>query len=402
MREQILELFRRMQSEQTGFIHLHYQELLGERHDTIPLVENFLFALSLLRSRTAEQMLEARELLHKLLPFQSREGNFPVYLHDYPNCKELLAGVKILPALYWILKDFGTVVGAEVKECFKRLLAYCRSRQEDAPLHLAILIQAFEGDLEKFNDEKYWYSPTMLGALIIALQINPERPWPKFWRHLQETWHPKAMSYVAPHFYDLRYEASPFATLYQTFMRGTLTDHPYSLYAVLLLPQELERVDYPIVRSGSFDFTHTAEAASYFVPRTSQEGIPYQLLYLDGAKSHTLRLKADSQVEKRGERYHFFFEPEQVDQFSLELDTGEETAILINGGRATVFQMGESVEIATATKKVRLTFAKEEGAGNVLGHLSMLPPREGHSRKWVFSLRMVAVPAPVQVSLGID
>ncbi len=403
MREQILALGRRMQSGQTGFIHLNYLDPLGKRQDTIPVVENFLFALALLKSRSSEQMLEARELLHKLFPFQSTEGNFPIYLHEYPKCKELFAAAKILPALYWILKDFGSVLGTEVKECSRRLLAYCREHRAEAPAHLAILMAGPE-ELEEYRQEKYWYSPTLLGSLIIALQMNPTVEWPEFWIHLKETWQPKTLSYAGPHFYDARYEHSPFSHLYQTFMRGSVTDHPYSLYAALLQPKELQEVAHPIFKSGvidssPFEFTHTEEAASYFAPGSSSA--PYQLIWVDGAKSHTLRLSSASPLEKNGGSYRLKLQPEQVDQFSLELDTGESTSLFINGERQTVFQMGASLEIATGTKHLRLSIAKEGGEGNVLGHVSMAPATEGYSRKWVFSLRSVAVAMPLQISLTI-
>ncbi len=53
-----------------------------------------LFALALLRSRTTENILEAKAIVDNLLHFQLKEGpsagNFPKYLHEYPNCKQRL------------------------------------------------------------------------------------------------------------------------------------------------------------------------------------------------------------------------------------------------------------------------------------------------------------------------
>ena len=57
--DRILQFSRKLQSAQTGFLHLNYQALPEEQQDSIPLVENFLFALALLRSRTAENIQEA-------------------------------------------------------------------------------------------------------------------------------------------------------------------------------------------------------------------------------------------------------------------------------------------------------------------------------------------------------
>lgn len=400
MREQIISLGRRMQSAQTGFIHLNHQDPLGPKHDTIPVVENFLFALSLLRTRTSEQILEARELLHKLIPFQSPEGNFPIYLHDYPKCKELFTAAKILPILYWILKDFGAVVGTDVKTCARRLMEYCTLHQASAPAHIDILIAAGTdiSRLEKYRDEQYWYSPTVLGCLIIALQMNQALQWPEFWTHLHATWHAKALKYAAPHFYDMRYQSSSFSHFYQLFMSGQLLDHPYSLFASLIQPQERESLLYPISKQGLlFEFQHTEDSARFY----STEGTPFQLLWVDGPKSHTLRLSAAGAFSRNQEQLLISMEPEQIEQFSLELDTDEASTLFINGERGTVFQLGDTIELATETKRVSLSIKKREGAGNVSGHLSLAPPEAGHTRKWVVSLRSVAVPLGLQVSLEV-
>ena len=59
---------RKSQSAQTRYVHLNYES--ETVHDTIPLLENFCFTLALLRSRSAEQVLEGKALLEKLLVFE--------------------------------------------------------------------------------------------------------------------------------------------------------------------------------------------------------------------------------------------------------------------------------------------------------------------------------------------
>src|SRR5580693_298520 len=99
---------RKAQSPQTGYIHLNYET--DERHDTIPLLENFCFALALLRSRLSEHVLEAKALLEKLLSFEV-DGNFPIYLHDFPQCKDRSLGLSLLPIFHWALADFKVALG---------------------------------------------------------------------------------------------------------------------------------------------------------------------------------------------------------------------------------------------------------------------------------------------------
>jgi len=110
---------RSLQSSQTGFVHHCYRQLDYMSHDTIPLYENFLFALALMRERTAESFAEAKTLIDKLLYFQESEaGNFPVYIHEYPLCKDRNLAAQLLPVFYWILRTFPSALGQSLRDRF--------------------------------------------------------------------------------------------------------------------------------------------------------------------------------------------------------------------------------------------------------------------------------------------
>src|SRR3990167_7288503 len=85
---------RKRQSPRTGFVHMHPDEAAS---DTIPIYENFCFVLALFRQKTAESVSEAKQLLERLLCFQTSNGNFPLYIHDYPRCWDLLLPLKLGP-----------------------------------------------------------------------------------------------------------------------------------------------------------------------------------------------------------------------------------------------------------------------------------------------------------------
>src|SRR4029078_10207047 len=105
---------RKRQSPQTGFVH-HCYEAEEERHDTIPLFENFCFVLALLRSKKSENMIEGLELLQKLLAFE-REGHFPVYLHEYPYCKDRLLASRLLPLVTLIATEFRPILDSALHD----------------------------------------------------------------------------------------------------------------------------------------------------------------------------------------------------------------------------------------------------------------------------------------------
>lgn len=282
------------QSSQTGFIHYCYSLKDENAHHPIPTYENFIFALALFRSRSAENIADGKELLKRLLHFQSHEGemsgNFPVYLHDYPFCKDRLWGAHILVVIYWIYKNFHHVLGADLKQALKmaliRLQNYCLKTIDERPslypisLKIAscakavgpLLNQSEIGergdqlfyDLEANRDKSTWFSPTSLSDLILAYQILPagfvkefEKP---FSEHLLATWHTPTSSYCGPGWKEYQRGNQPQVTLYDYYMgyiSGTYSfrcfiDHPVQLQAALVFPEEerLKELTYPFNKEG--------------------------------------------------------------------------------------------------------------------------------------------------------
>lgn len=282
------------QSPQTGYIHYCYTQQDENVQHTIPVYENFLFALALLRSRTVENVSDAKDLLRRLLHFQSAEaeagGNFPLYLHDYPFCKDRLIGVHVLVPLYWIFKNFHHVLGPELKQSLKaallRLQNYCLTSLEQKPAPYPIAMKAaavakaighlldqpdlaLKGErlfqqIQKSFDKSCWYSPAALSDLILAYQVlapsfekDLDTP---FWQHLIATWHAPTASYCGPAWKEYQRGVKPQVTLYDFFMgyvSGTysyrcFSDHPVQLQAALVHPTEdrLTKLDYPFKQEG--------------------------------------------------------------------------------------------------------------------------------------------------------
>lgn len=282
------------QSPQTGFIHYSYKKVDENYHHPIPTYENFVFALALLRSRNAENISDAKDLLQRLLHFQSREGessgNFPIYLHDYPSCKDRLWGAHLLIPFYWIYKNFHHVLGAEIKQSLKmafiRLQNYCLQTigQKAAPYPIGFKIAACakaagplldQGEMAQKGERLYkelmenidktaWNTPSALSDLILAHQVlNPtlsENPDKAFWDHLVSTWNKEICTYCGPGWKEYQQGTLPQVTLYDYFM-GYLTnkyslrcftDNPVQLQAALVHPSEDRLPDFafPFERKG--------------------------------------------------------------------------------------------------------------------------------------------------------
>lgn len=245
---------KKRQNKFTGYIHSCYEAGDEDNQAVIPIVENFLFTLALLRSRTIENINEAKVLLERLLHFQAHgshskyAGNLPVYIHEYPACNDRFTAVPVSLAVYWILKLFSQVLGSELKgrliASFNNMLDYIVIAHADkpAPYQIALKIGTLclaggsflhRTDLESTGknmldelhshpDKMPWYCPATLGSMLSALMLLyprlSESPWAAFWKHLENTWHRNLCCYIGPAFKEWQDGEEPQATLYDLFL----------------------------------------------------------------------------------------------------------------------------------------------------------------------------------------
>lgn len=316
LNEMALTAGRKRQSPQTGYIHYFYQDLDQEDiQQTIPIFENACFVLALLRSKTSEQMLEAKELLDRLLCFQiPQEGNFPIYVHEYPQGKNRFLGAQLLPVFYYILREFHLVLGTELKQrlhvATSHLMRYTlEAFDEKAPSYsvgvkIAAAAQVLgvyfhDEALQRRGDEllnQYlemnlqtaWFIPMAIADLCIALQMVythiSKSPWKDFWQHLIQTWHQPTNTYVGPNLRQYQQGDEPQPTLYdlflgyfsQGFSQRALKDLPYHLQAVVVLPSEerMPAMQYPFSSHG---LLKEEEPCHWFFYQ--QEKFAYSLIY---------------------------------------------------------------------------------------------------------------------------
>lgn len=120
-----LNAARGVQSEETGFVHGYY----GKKeppHQAILFLENALFVLTLFRTKTVEGIQEGKKILEKLLAYQSPEGLFPSFFHEFPFCYDRYIGAHCLPPLYLIYHYFHMYLGqsleGSLEQAIRRLI----------------------------------------------------------------------------------------------------------------------------------------------------------------------------------------------------------------------------------------------------------------------------------------
>lgn len=273
LNEWALAAGRSLQSQQTGFVHYYYGEMDQQGHQTIPLFENALFALALLRSRLVENIQEAKELIKRLLVFQnlqedSSHGNFPVYLHDYPVCHDPSQGLQLLTPFYWMISQFGHVLGAELRrqleQASRNIIAYSLPFHAMKPFPYFLMIRLFAAQFafgKLWHNEEWlesgkqqldhlaerqlvgWSSTKHLGDLLPGLQmVYPSIKnslWSPLWQLMQQTWHAPTGSYAGPCVREWQEGEEPQPNLYDLyagyfagqFSRRAGLLRPYHLHA---------------------------------------------------------------------------------------------------------------------------------------------------------------------------
>lgn len=421
---------RKRKSSQTGYLHHCYHVIEQEPHLPIPLIENFLFVLALLKSRTVENIQEAKGLLDGLLHFQNRNGNFPVYLHDFPVCKDHFTGIHAACAIYWILKQFHQVLGYELKKRLEEALGLVAKHalmvhvEINAPYPIKMKIAALSLAAGRFladdqlsdqgaqslatlseNFEKTClFCPASLGSIAASLMMVYPRlsdsPWKFLWDHLESTWHRKTASYAGPSLKEWQQEGEPHVTLYD-FICGHFSDgfseraQKESIVHLesVLIPASNERfqpLNYPLEIQGNIHGTRwflyhgeqfaysTFEKKAAVVHQSIEKGFsPFRLLWGDVHRVHTFACQGGNAktvaFDGTDLLFHLEGSPEVEDkeksrEILFFVDTHEGVEFLVSGQKASTFLLGEEVGIKDKQMRITLSFHLEDGGGRFLGH----------------------------------
>jgi len=171
----------------------------------IPLRENFIYVLALLRTKDLAHIQVAKEMLKKLICFDVA-GNFPTYLHEYPVITSPYQGLYIAGVLYWILKEYPIALGSElvsvVRDLFQRLLV----QEGELPFGPKVIHRALttgtigsDWDLEGLSASKAF-------DFMLAMQIAEQTDPALYLQKIGAFWDPEFSCYHDPK--NLQWEGS--------------------------------------------------------------------------------------------------------------------------------------------------------------------------------------------------
>lgn len=405
---------RSLLSAQTGYIHYCYHpKSVKELRETIPLYENVLFALALFRNKQAEQMIEAKGFLNRLLSFQA-VTQFPVYLHEYPVCHDHFLGVLLLAPFYWIKKHFHFILGAELNarldDAIQKLLFFYNAPEQTIKPKYPIAIQLAcaeiawgeftnNADLKQEGQKRLdflylmgidasWYSPQQLGLMLASLQmVYPSlsmSPWVNMWRHFEATWHEPTHAYIGPG-YDEHFEKEqPQVTLYDYFgglCAGKLSSRCLKPNHALLLAPLLQCTEDQLIEPRRTLFAYSLIDQEQPVPSKERSFHTFKFLWGDLKHTHSLVLQGRNAIQcakKEANELYFHVDLAEIPELDFKergreicfyFDANERTNVYVNDVASTTFQLNDEVIIRSGGIVVGMTFTLECGDGDFLGHI---------------------------------
>lgn len=367
-----LKVGRKMQKRQTGLVHFCYQSEDRKTHDTIPTLENALFALSLFRSRLADNVMEAKAIIEKLLPFEN-EGNFPVYLHNFPEQTDPFMGLKLFPVLFWIAHDFSHVIGdlkVKLPACMERIIK--RAKALDLPPWADFRLKAIEGEVGSFPKTVFDW-----GEGLVSLQIAEKKgaDTREAFEMATSLWHPDLSLYIGPISQRHQDGLYPEVNLFDLFMCEWQKKIPTRLEA---LP--------PVCLKGALIRPRDVVFANKPVPFIDHD--PLFIAWSD----HSLTMA------KKGE--------ESIDFY---LNYHPDHGIFVDGEKATTFQEGQKLEIRSKDLSIKIAFSAEDGV--YFGHLLRGNRPAQHACKgadhfnsfdWRISIQTVREGKPPRLMVSVD
>lgn len=348
-------------SPETGYIHFNYS--FQESRDTIPLLENFCFVLALFRSRTTDLIAEGKALLEKLLIFEV-EGNFPIYLHEYPECKDRVLGLEILPVLHSLVQEYACALGENlaqsIEKCITRILSHAYKMDAQRPLSPSAsfrLKNFFEPESASPwipNGPEEWAH-----GLISCQMTRSSHLLPGALQH----WHRGLALYLGEQSQEVQ---EPKVTLFDLMMghyyshysARALKPHPIHLRASLISPFSITLPE-EITPESHWTLSH---------PQVLHWGSPRQI------HSFSIESKSGlctSRLHKEGLEWQVTLsEPELRDSIELSLffNTDAFRALYVQGSPATTFQIGDTLELDLDGMRLQIQMILEKGEGRFFGH----------------------------------
>lgn len=375
-------------SKQTGCLH-YYHGAKNQQHDAIPLYENFLLVLVLLRTGEVDSVRKGRQLCERLLAFEAK--GFPAYMHLFPQVDTRKTS-RILFLFALMLNKFSLGLGETLSGQLRQILI-SNLHLIDNPLMrktVDFLFYGVEFDFQEMFDkpkDSYNWGTALLCFSVINPSIKEQKT---IFNLVEEVWD------FTEGIYKGDYANEKYEGIYR---KQTLLDFILEPYSKRVLPRvdcapiqfllkalafPVFAFDLPYHKKGSFTVLH---GASQCLSKVFNDQIlvhihdetPFELLLLS---------KKEIKVERNTDSLLSFTCDAEEFNDGVDLYCTRGISLLQKGKQATYFRFDHPLEIKTAKQSYELHI-KTKG-GHVHGSCSLGNRPSQLSRKscdYVINLR---------------
>jgi hypothetical protein len=345
-------------------------------------IDNIAFIYALFASKKADNIVMACRHLSALLPFANSEGFFPDYLHQYPNSQGLYTSLHVHHTLALIMKYFAGVI----PQTLKAAVIACQEKGQKTMLEKRDLLEgeSFKKALLTVlcgeGEPEYMQAldrvPTSQDQLLYLFMLH---------EHVKGV---DIKSYLSQH-YDFYFER-PLSGDYPMLLEGSsiYNDLPHYLINYYRLEEkQLTDQEDLLLRSALFKpFNEEIElnepkalmVESIDSADISRSGMGlWRLYYREGNARYSLAVERGvvpkEGVEKGSVSWHLpaeSFEDRENQEIILYLNLAGSVKTVVEGEKATLFQLGQAVDLCFEERKLRLSFHLTSGHGDFTGQIA--------------------------------
>lgn len=320
-----LNFAQRHVSKYTGFIH--YKSRKEQTRDLIPITENILYAICLIKSLSREKAEKGFSQLERLFAFCTENG-FVSNLHEYPAVFHDSTNVNVFIALHFFIEEFYSLIPKsvsikimEIKDHLQKVLENRELKGLDKKLFEAVLSNAFD------DDEAYTSVHDVDRVLLVKLLLGES---------LDLSFHKPLNAYIGP-LQDTYYDGESMTTTLSMFLSNPTDEDKVSLYAALLPKKfDWDKISYPI-----FD------RDDLYV--NNQDGL--LSIHFDNS---SIWAKGKYEVFVDGD--HIEISTEAFEECAFFFSINKDNTILVEDSFATNFASTDTLTFNTKEKSLKVTF----------------------------------------------
>ncbi len=164
------------QNKETLWIHFDEKDPFNFKTPLVPIIENIAYVLTCFNHKTQDSFQAGQKRLQQILALH-QGGNFPKYLHQFPDFESPYIGLLVFPYLYKISKNFAPYLNKEILSQVDLVLEEIRKKTDQVTLYNQIEpLAAFIRNKQVGALNESWESGlafSLIDSTVLNLSLQP-------------------------------------------------------------------------------------------------------------------------------------------------------------------------------------------------------------------------------------